>query len=114
MCQTLIGKIIREKQRAETKYPSFASDFLRPVINLGIRLDYIKTELDKTRALSDRQKPNYTIDVTLYEEVMEVMEAAGEERWEDCMDELAQVGSVVLRAMEWVQKHKLNKETNNA
>ena len=114
MNDTLVGKIIQQKLLAETKYPNFATDFLRPVMNPDIRLDYIKMELDKTRSLSDHQKPNYTIDVTLREEVLEVLEAAGEERWEDCMMELAQVGSVVLRAMEWVQNNKLNKEPNNA
>lgn len=114
MNETLVGKIVQQKLLAEAKYPNFATDFLRPVMNPGIRLDYIKSELDKTRNISDHQKPNYTIDVTLREEVLEVLEAAGEERWEDCMMELAQVGSVVLRAMEWVQNNKLNKETNNA
>lgn len=114
MCQTLIGKIIQQKLLAEAKYPNFASDFLRPVMNPTSRLDYIKSELDKTRNMSDHQKPNYTIDVTLREEVLEVMEAAAEDRWEDCMTELAQVGQVTLRAMDWVQKNKLNKETNNA
>lgn len=113
MNDTLVGKIVQQKLLAETKYPNFATDFLRPVMNPNMRLDYIKMELDKTRRLSDNQKPNYTIDVTLREEVLEVMEAAGEERWEDCMMELAQVGSVVLRAMEWVQTNKLNKEPNN-
>lgn len=114
MCETLVGKIIQQKLLAEAKYPDFASDFLRPVMNPTIRLDYIKSELDKTRNISDHQKPNYTIDVTLREEVLEVMEAAAENRWEDCMMELAQVGAVVLRAMEWVQNNKLNKEPNNA
>lgn len=114
MNETLVGKIVQQKLLAEAKYPNFATDFLRPVMNPDIRLDYIKMELDKTRSLSDHQKPNYTIDVTLREEVLEVLEAAGEERWEDCMMELAQVGSVVLRAMEWVQNNKLNKEPNNA
>lgn len=114
MNETLVGKIVQQKLLAEAKYPDFATDFLRPVMNPDIRLDYIKMELDKTRSLSDHQKPNYTIDVTLREEVLEVLEAAGEERWEDCMMELAQVGSVVLRAMEWVQNNKLNKEPNNA
>ena len=114
MNDTLVGKIVRQKILAEAEYPNFASNFLRPVINPRIRLDYIKSELDKTRSLSDKQAPNYTIDVTLREEVLEVLEAAGEERWEDCMTELAQVGSVVLRAMEWVQNNKLNKETTNA
>ena len=114
MNETLVGKIVQQKLLAEAKYPNFATDFLRPVMNSGIRLDYIKSELDKARSMSDSQKPDYTIDVTLREEVLEVLEAAGEERWEDCMMELAQVGSVVLRAMEWVQKNKLNKEPNNA
>ena len=114
MNDTLVGKIVQQKLLAETKYPNFASDFLRPVINPCMRLDCIKSELDKTRRLSDKQAPNYTIDVTLREEVLEVLEAAAEERWEDCMTELAQVGSVVLRAMEWVQNNKLDKETTNA
>lgn len=84
MNDTLVGKIVQQKLLAEAKYPNFA------------------------------EKPNYSIQSTLDEEVLEVLEAAGEERWEDCMMELAQVGSVVLRAMEWVQNNKLNKETTNA
>ena len=114
MCEALMRKIYQQKVLAEHKYPNFAKTFLRPVANPEIQLAYIKNELDKTRSISDHQKPNYTIDVTLREEVLEVMEAAAEERWADCMMELAQVGSVILRAMEWVQTNKLNKETNNA
>lgn len=114
MCEALMRKIYQQKVLAEHKYPNFAKTFLRPVANPEIQLAYIKNELDKTRSISDHQKPNYTIDVTLREEVLEVMEAAAEERWADCMMELSQVGSVVLRAMEWVQNNKLNKEPNNA
>lgn len=114
MNDTLVGKIIQQKLLAETKYPNFANTFLRKVVNKDIQLDYIKLNLLKARTLSDAEKPNYSIQSTLDEEVLEVLEAAGEERWEDCMMELAQVGSVVLRAMEWVQNNKLNKEQNNA
>lgn len=114
MCETLIGKIIQQKRLAETKYPDFAKSFLRPVVNKDIQLEYIKDSLDTARHHSDIEKPNYSIQSTLEEEVLEVLEAAGEDRWEDCMTELSQVGSVVLRAMEWIQVNKLNKETNNA
>lgn len=114
MNETLVGKIVQQKLLAEAKYPDFAKSFLRKVVNEDIQLDFIKLNLEKARARSDAEKPYYSIQSTLDEEVLEVLEAAGEERWEDCMMELAQVGSVVLRAMEWVQTNKINKEPNNA
>lgn len=114
MNETLVGKIVQQKLLAEAKYPDFAKTFLRKVVDKNIQLDYIKNNLEIARSRSDAEKPDYSIQTTLDEEVLEVLEAAGEERWEDCMMELAQVGSVVLRAMEWVQNNKLNKEPNNA
>ena len=114
MNDTLVGKIVQQKLLAEAKYPDFAKSFLRKVVDKNIQLDYIKNNLDIARARSNAEKPDYSIQTTLDEEVLEVLEAAGEERWEDCMTELAQVGSVVLRAMEWVRNNKLNKEPNNA
>lgn len=111
---TLVGKIVQQKLLAEAKYPDFAKSFLRKVVDKNIQLDCIKNNLEIARTRSDAEKPDYSIQSTLDEEVLEALEAAGEERWEDCMMELAQVGSVVLRAMEWVQINKLNKETNNA
>lgn len=114
MNDTLVGKIVQQKLLAEAKYPDFAKTFLRKVVDKNIQLDYIKHNLDIARTRSDAEKPDYSVQTTLDEEVLEVLEAAGEERWEDCMMELAQVGSVILRAMEWVQTNKLNKETNNA
>lgn len=114
MNDTLVGKIVQQKLLAEAKYPDFAKSFLRKVVDKNIQLDYIKYNLDIARTRSDAEKPDYSIQSTLDEEVLEVLEAAGEERWEDCMMELAQVGSVVLRAMEWVQNNKLNKEQTNA
>lgn len=114
MNETLVGKIVQQKLLAEAKYPDFAKSFLRKVVDKNIQLDCIKHNLEIARTRSDAEKPDYSIQTTLDEEVLEVLEAAGEERWEDCMLELAQVGSVVLRAMEWVQNNKLNKETDNA
>lgn len=113
MNETLVGKIVQQKLLAEAKYPDFAKSFLRKVVDKSIQLDYIKNNLEIARSRSDAEKPDYSIQTTLDEEVLEVLEAAGEERWEDCMMELAQVGSVVLRAMEWVQNNKLNKEIDN-
>lgn len=109
MCETLVGKIIQQKLLAEAKYPDFAKTFLRKVVDKASQLHYIKNNLEIARSRSDAEKPDYSIQTTLDEEVLEVLEAAGEERWEDCMTELSQVGSVVLRAMEWVQNNKLNK-----
>ena len=116
MCGTLVGKIVQQKLLAEAKYPDFAKTFLcEPEdVDKNIQLDDIKHSLEIVRASSDAEKPNYSVQITLNEEMLEVLEAAGEERWEDCMIELAQVGAVVLRAMEWVQNNKLNKETGNA
>ena len=114
MNDTLVGKIVKQKLLAEAKYPDFAKSFLRKVVDKDIQLGYIKHNLDIARTRSDAEKPDYSIQTTLDEEILEVFEAAGEERWEDCMMELAQVGSVILRAMEWVQNNKLNKETNDA
>lgn len=114
MNDTLVGKIVQQKLLAEAKYPDFAKTFLRKVVDKNVQLDYIKSNLEIARTRSDAEKPDYSVQTTLDEEILEVLEAAGEERWEDCMLELAQVGSVVLRAMEWVQNNKLNKEINNA
>lgn len=114
MNDTLVSKIAQQKLLAEAKYPDFAKSFLRKVVDKNIQLDNIKHNLKIARTRSDAEKPDYSVQTTLNEEVLEVLEAAGEERWEDCMMELAQVGSVVLRAMEWVQNNKLNKEPNNA
>lgn len=114
MCETLIGKIVRQKRLAETKYPNFADSFFSRLNTEHNSVADIKAVLNHYRKLSDSEKPHYSVEATLFEEVLEVMEAAAEDRWEDCMTELAQVGQVVLRAMEWVQKNKLNKETTNA
>ena len=108
MNDTLVGNIVQQKLLAEAKYPDFAKIFLRKVVDKNIQLDYIKNNLEIARSRSDAEKPDYSIQTTLDEEVLEVLEAAGEERWEDCMMELAQVGAIVLRAMEWVQNNKLN------
>ena len=114
MCETLVGKIVQQKLLAEAKYPNFADSFFSRFTTEHNAVADIKAHLNYCRKLSDSEKPHYSVEATLQEEVMEVMEAASENRWEDCMTELAQVGSVVLRTMEWVQKNKLNKETNNA
>ena len=114
MNDTLVGKIVQQKLLAETKYPNFADSFFSQCTIHNTSVADIKARLKYFRKLSDSEKPHYSVEATLHEEVLEVMEAAGEERWEDCMMELAQVGSVVLRAMEWVQNNKLNKETTNA
>ena len=115
MNETLVGKIVQQKLLAETKYPNFADSFFsRDTASNEDSVASIKTCLNYWRQLSDSEKPHYSVEATLQEEVLEVMEAAAENRWEDCMTELAQVGSVVLRAMEWVQNNKLNKEPNNA
>lgn len=108
MNETLVGKIIQQKLLAEAKYPNFADSFFSQN-TLTMSPVHIKAALEYWRQTSDSEKPHYSVEATLQEEVFEVMEAAAEGRWNDCMTELAQVGSVVLRAMEWVQNNKLNK-----
>lgn len=111
MCQTLIGKIVQQKRNAESKYPDFARTFMRPATD-GVA---IAASLCELRRISDSEKDcKYSIEATLMEEVFEVFEAACNHDWNSCMEELSQVGCVVLRAMEWVQQNKLNKETTNA
>ena len=114
MCETLVGKIVQQKLLAEAKYPDFAKTFFNRFLGHGLTMANLKARLEHARFVSNAEKPNYSIEATLIEEVYEVFEAAAENRWLDCMMELSQVGSVVLRAMEWVQQNKLNKETNNA
>ena len=115
MNERFFNKIAQQKQLAESKYPHFADSFFSQLTALNENsVTAIKTRLNFCRIRSLSEKPHYSIEATLHEEVLEVLEAAAEERWEDCMTELAQVGSVVLRAMEWVQNNKLNKEQNNA
>lgn len=111
MNETLVGKIIQQKLLAETKYPDFAKSFMRGGTD-GVAIAASLTEL---RRISDSEAgTGYSIEATLMEEVFEVFDAACNHDWRHVMEELAQVGSVVLRAMEWVQKNKLNKEPNNA
>lgn len=110
MCQTLISRIVQQKHNAESKYPDFARTFMRPATD-GVA---ITTSLCELRRISDSEKDTgCSIEATLMEEVFEVFEAACNHDWDSCMEELSQVGSVVLRAMEWVQTNKLDRRNSN-
>lgn len=112
MNNALISKILTEKNRAESKYPAFAARF---ICDCPDHSAMIQSALRGARKQSDAEKGHgYSVEATLLEEVFEVLEAASNKDWDACMMELAQVGSVVLRAMEWVQTNKLNKEPNDA
>lgn len=105
---TFTQMMLLELNKAEQKYPVFCNDL--PATGNDIQL--VKFALASARVRSDAEKPGgYSFENTIREEILEVLEAYGEGNYGACLNELAQCGAVILRAMEFV-KHKL-KETNN-
>lgn len=96
-----ITRITEEYNKAAKKYPDFAKTFNAR----GTDLSKITQTLILARERSDREAPAYSVESTLDEEVLEVYEAYLEGDYKHCYDELAQVGAVVIRAMNWLQEH---------
>lgn len=97
-----IKAICTELQKAEAKYPIFCNRMTRA----GNTLEIIRFTLASARATSDAErKGGYSFEATIHEEILEVLEAYELEDYKACLQELAQCGAVILRAMEFV-KHK--------
>lgn len=65
------------------------------------RLNWIRSE-----SADEGRRLQYSVQTTLDEEVTEAYEAYAEGDYKHCLEELAQVGCVVIRAMAFVkEKH---------
>ena len=106
MIDDMFTRIDIEYQKAKKKYPRFCKVFLTK----GETFDNIKMMLGICRKISDNEKPRYSVQATLDEEVYEVYEAWCRNDLDGCLQELAQCGAVIIRAMEFVTKHKKQQE----
>lgn len=98
------SQILEELEKACTKYPGFCPIFL----NKNETLQHIHTRLAIARHESDLESKDlsWSVQNTLNEEVLEAYEAYAEKNYKHCLEELAQVGCVVIRAMAFVkEKH---------
>lgn len=102
--EVYVGKIQQEWSKAVSKWPEFARRFMPQYSD-------ISEDLARCRALSN--KDPYCIMYTMFEEVFEVFEAYAKGEYEHCMNELAQVGAVSIRAMQWLDEQHISKENNN-
>ena len=97
------SQILEELEKACTKYPGFCPIFL----NKDETLQHIRTRLTIARHESNLEGKDlcWSIQNTLHEEVLEAYEAYAEKDYKHCLEELAQVGCVVIRAMAWIHEH---------
>lgn len=98
------SQILEELEKACAKYPGFCPIFL----NKDETLQHICTRLAIARHESELESKDlcWSIQNTLNEEVLEAYEAYAEKDYKHCLEELAQVGCVVIRAMAWIkEKH---------
>lgn len=102
MIDDLFTLITFEYQKAKKKYPRFCKRFLTK----GETFDNVKLMLGMCRKISDNEKPSYSVQATLDEEVYEVYEAWCRNDLDGCLRELAQCGAVIIRAMEFIIKQK--------
>lgn len=98
----LFTLITLEYQKAKKKYPRFCKRFLTK----GENFDNIRWMLGLCRKISDNEKPRYSVQATLDEEVYEAYEAWCLNDLDGCLQELAQCGAVIIRAMEFINKQK--------
>ena len=98
----LFTLIALEYQKAKKKYPRFCKRFLTK----GETPDNVQLMLGMCRKISDNEKPSYSVQATLDEEVYEVYEAWCRNDLDGCLQELAQCGAVIIRAMEFIIKQK--------
>jgi hypothetical protein len=103
------SQILEELDKACTKYPGFCPIFLRK----SATLLSIRDRLNCLRVASDDEGKalEWSVQTTLDEEVSEAYEAYAEKDYKHCLEELAQVGCVVIRAMAWIREH--HKEKHN-
>lgn len=105
--------INKELSHAESKHPEFAHYFDADIL-IDSNENLIK---DIKRRLEIRRKSNETLEKTkmvgaleiLQEEVFEANLSFLEEDYDNCLQELAQCGAVILRTMEFV-KNEMEKE----
>ena len=102
MIDDLFTLIALEYQKANKKYPMFCKRFLTK----GETFDNVKLMLGMCRKISDNEKPSYSVQATLDEEVYEAYEAWCRNDLDGCLQELAQCGAVIIRAMEFIIKQK--------
>ena len=98
------SQILEELDKACTKYPGVCPAFL----NRNETLEHIRTRLAIARHESDLEGKDlcWSVQNTLHEEVLEAYEAYAEKDYKHCLEELAQVGCVVIRAMAFIkEKH---------
>ena len=87
--------ILDEWSKAVKKHPKFCDQFT----NKDIRI--VRKTLNFMR-IENSESPFYG-DRILYEEIAEAIEAYLMNDWEQCIQELAQCGAVILRMMQFVQ-----------
>lgn len=92
--------IENEFSHAVTKHPKFADLFTNQ------QTDWARLERTMKRE-NDENAPPYYAENILLEEVAEAMNAYQQCRLDDCLTELAQVGAVAIRCMDYVIK-KIN------
>lgn len=98
------SQILEELEKASTKYPGFCPIFLRK----SATLLSIRDRLNCLRIASDDEGKDleWSVQTTLDEEVTEAYEAYAEGDYKHCLEELAQAGCVVIRAMAFIkEKH---------
>lgn len=104
--QSALARIHAEYDHATTKWPVFADRFLSPYTTDKDIIGEVNIARHRSDAECDRHY--WSVEATLREEVAEVMEAAMKLDWANCKQELAQVATVAIRAMEWIDKEILN------
>lgn len=97
------SQILEELEKACAKYPGFCPTFL----NKDETLQHIRTRLVIARHESDLEGKDlrWSVQNALNEEVLEAYEAYAEKDYKHCLEELAQVGCVIIRAMAWIHEH---------
>lgn len=90
-----------ELRKAEAKHPVFCDDLMDDSVNFENLELHFKVERNSAGP--------YHAEDLLQEEIMEAMVAYRAGRPEDCLQELAQCGAVILRMMEFVRNEVSNR-----
>lgn len=101
---TPLQMVFDEIKKAISKYPEFCDKFCAT----GTELADVQGWLTSARKASDAEKSTgYSVESTMDEEVLEAMEAYLKGEYSHCIQELAQVATVAIRAMYFVSdKHQ--------
>lgn len=99
----LTKSIIDQVRFAEMKHPDFVVRFESSTTVLPA----VQNSLAVARAKSDAEaKDGYSFEATINEEILEALEAYLQKDYKHALEELAQCGAVIVRAMYWVKQHK--------